>query len=345
MKTGFVGLGNMGTAMADLIASNGYKVTGWEYDGGVVEEINRKHLNSKFLPGVELNPNLAATGELNSIFEECEVVFIAIPSVFIKKTLESVKDRVNEKTILVNLAKGLDKRTGLTSFQTIASLFPGNRTMMLSGPSIANEFSRKMPTVVVLAGRSREDLFVVSRILDNRYFRTRFSDDGIGVELGGILKNIYAIGLGMFDGKNIRSVNFRSAYLTIALEEMTKTGIRLGAKKETFFYLSGMGDLLATSLSEHSHNRRMGELLARGLSLKEIKEQMGILPEGYNALQTVLYIAEKFHVSTPLSRSLWDVINGRYEVEKFIYLFIKDFIEEEQEDTDNITPVNTRNHG
>jgi len=345
VKTGVVGLGNMGTALADLVASNGYEVSGWEHDGSVVEEINRKHLNSKFLPGIGLNPKLKATRRLNDIFGECDVVFIAIPSVFIKKTLESVKESVSEKTILVNLAKGLDKHTGLTSFQTIASLFPRNRTMMLSGPSIANEFSRMMPTVVVLAGKSRSELTMVSRILDNRYFRTRFSDDGTGVELGGILKNIYAIGLGMFDGKDIRSVNFRSVYLTIALEEMTKIGIRLGARRETFFYLSGLGDLLATSLSEHSHNRRMGELLAKGLNLKEIKNQMGILPEGYCALQSILYITEKLHVPAPLSKSLWDVINGRYEVEKFIYLFIKDFIEEEQEDADIVTPANTRNHG
>lgn len=329
MKVGFIGLGNMGTAMANLIASNGYEVIGWEHDENVVDEINSKNLNSKFLPRIELNPVLKATKELSSVFDNCEVVFIAIPSVFIKNTLQSFKDGVAENIVLVNLAKGIDSNTGLTSFQTISLLFPQSRKIMLSGPSVANEFVKKMPTVVVLAGKNKSDLSAISHILDNEYFRTRFSDDEIGVELGGILKNIYAIGLGMFDGKNIKSVNFRSTYLTIALEEMRKIGITLGAKKETFSYLSGMGDLLATSLSEHSHNRRLGELSAGGLSLKEIENKMGVLPEGYNALKAILYIAEKFHVSTLLAKSLWDVINGRYDVEKFIYLFIKDFIEGE----------------
>ncbi len=328
VNTGIVGLGNMGTAIANLIASNGYKVTGWEHDGGVVDEINRRHLNSRFLPGVALSTNLKATKELGEVFEEAEAVFIAVPSAFIKDVLAAVKDEVGEETILVNLAKGLDRHTGLTSFQTVASLFPRNRTVMLSGPSIANEFSRRMPTVVVLAGRERADLTAVARMLDNGYFRTRFSDDATGVELGGILKNIYAIGLGMFDGKGIRSVNFRSAYLTIALEEMANIGARMGARRETFFYLSGLGDLIATSLSEHSHNRRMGELLAGGFDLREIRRRMGILPEGYAAMLSILYMAEKLHVSAPLMKNLWDVINGRYEVERFISLFIQDFIEE-----------------
>ena len=155
----------------------------------------------------------------------------------------------------------------------------------------------------------------------------RFSDDEIGVELGGILKNIYAIGLGLFDGQNIKSVNFRSVYLTIAVEEMARIGAGFGAKIETFLYLSGIGDLLATALSEHSHNRHMGELLAQGLSLEEIKAEMGVLPEGYNTLKVMLYITEKLHISIPLAKGLWDVINGRYQAERFIYSFIKDFVE------------------
>jgi glycerol-3-phosphate dehydrogenase (NAD(P)+) len=198
---------------------------------------------------------------------------------------------------------------------------------MLSGPTIANEFARLMPTVVVLAGESRSHLLRVSRLLDNEYFRTRFSDDVIGVELGGVLKNIYAIGLGMLDGKQIRSINFRAVYLTLALEEITRIGVSLGAKIETFLYLSGVGDLLATSLSEYSHNRRMGELLAQGLSLTQIETQMGVAPEGFNTLRSMLYLGEKMHVAMPLAKGLWDVIHGRSSAEKFITSFIRDFVE------------------
>ncbi len=290
-------------------------------------EINDSQTNGRYLPGITLSPRLRATSDLPAVFDNSHVVFIAIPSVFIEPTLGPLRGKIDPANLIVNTAKGIDAHTGLTSFQMLNDLFPDNRHIMLSGPSVANEFARHMPTTVVIAGPVMSDLLAVSRLMDNDYFRTRFSDDWIGVELGGILKNIYAIGLGLFDGKDIRSVNFRAVYLTIALEEIARFGVAMGAKIETFLYLSGIGDLLATSLSEHSHNRRLGELLAGGLRLAEIKDEMGVLPEGYNTLQAVLYIAEKHHVSLPLAKGLWDVINGRYPAERFINSFIKDFVE------------------
>ena len=327
MDVGVVGLGNLGTAIANLIAANGHRVLGWEYDPTVVEEINAAQANTRFLPGVALNANLRATHALEDVFQASTTVFIALPSAFITHTLEPVKTYLPGATTLVNLAKGIDGQTGLTSFQMLAGLFPTNTKVMLSGPSIANEFARGMPTVVMIAGRNTAELLHVARLLDNQHFRVRFSDDAIGVELGGILNNAYVIGLGMFDGQRIESVNFRSVYLTLALEEMTRIGAALGAREATFAYLAGMGDLLATALSQHSHNRKLGVLLAGGQTLKEIEQAMGVLPEGYNTIQTILTIAEKLHVPAPLAKGLWDVINGSYSAERFTYAFIKDFVE------------------
>jgi glycerol-3-phosphate dehydrogenase (NAD(P)+) len=327
MQVGIIGLGNLGTAVGNLLAENGHDVLGWEFNEATVAEVNERHANERYLPGIPLSTRLRATSDPAAVFDNGRAVFIAIPSVFIERTLGPLRGKVNSRGLIVNTAKGIDLETGLTSFQMLNSLFPDNRHVMLSGPSVANEFARRMPTTVVIAGPSMSDLLIISRLLDNDYFRTRFSDDAIGVELGGILKNIYAIGLGMFDGKNIRSVNFRAVYLTIALEEIARFGVAMGAKIETFLYLSGIGDLLATSLSEHSHNRRLGELLAQGLRLPDIKAEMGVLPEGYNTLQAVLYLAEKQHVSLPLAKGLWDVINDRYTAERFINSFIKDFVE------------------
>ena len=327
MRVGIIGLGNLGMAVANLIASNGHTVIGWEYNRSVADEINQRRTNTKFLPDIQIHSKVSATTELAAVFQDCPVIFVALPSVFIKRTLQPVQAQVKPEVVLVNLAKGIDGETGLTAFQTLTGLFPHNRAIMLSGPSIANEFARQLPTVVVIAGQSKTDLLLVARLLDNDYFRTRFSDDEIGVELGGILKNIYAIGLGLFDGKQITSVNFRAVYLTIAMEEITHIGVAMGAKIETFLYLSGIGDLLATSLSAHSHNRRMGELLAQGLSLPQIEKDMGVTPEGYNTLKSMLYLAEKLHVAMPLAKGLWDVIYGRYSAEKFISSFIRDFVE------------------
>jgi len=326
-RVGLVGMGNLGTAIGNLAANNGHDVIGWEYHESVVKDINEKHANDRFLSGVELHPSLTATGDLERVVDQADIIFVAIPSAYLRPTLAPVAGRVGEDQIVVNTAKGIDADTGLTAYQTVSRLLRRARTVMLSGPSIADEFARGMPTVVVLAGAERVDLLAVSRVLENRHFRTRFSHDAAGIELGGILKNVYAIGLGLFDGKEITSVNFRSVYLTIALEEMTKLGVGLGAKAETFSYLAGLGDLLATSLSAHSHNRRMGELLAQGNSLEAVEEEMGVLPEGYKTLRMSLDIAEKLHISLPLARGLWDVIHGRSEAQSFIFAFIRDFVE------------------
>jgi len=327
MRTGIIGLGNLGSAVANLVAGNGHQMVGWEYNAAVVDEINRQHTNGKYLPDVVMHQNLTATADLAAVFQNTEVVFIAIPSVFVQRSLQPLRGQIAPEIVLVNMAKGIDGATGLTSFQTLSGMFPDNPRVMLSGPSIANEFAQQLPTVVVVAGQNKADLMRVARALDNDHFRTRFSDDEIGVELGGILKNIYAIGLGLFDGEQITSVNFRSVYLTLAIEEITRIGVALGAKVETFLYLSGIGDLLATSLSGHSHNRRMGELLAQGLSRAAIEKEMGVTPEGYNTLRSMLYIAEKMHVAMPLAKGLWDVINSRYSANKFIHSFIRDFVE------------------
>ncbi|MGD2078887.1 MAG: NAD(P)H-dependent glycerol-3-phosphate dehydrogenase, partial [Chloroflexota bacterium] len=286
-----------------------------------------QHTNSRYLPGVTLQQELDASSDIVEVLAQSQVLFVAIPSVFIESTLQPVQQHLNPDTIVVNMAKGIDGHSGLTSYQTIAALFPNNPKVMLSGPSIANEFARGMPTIVVLASEDGQGLMAVAHLLDNVCFRTRFSDDVVGVELGGVLKNIYAIGLGIFDGKDIQSVNFRSVYLTIALEEIARLGVAMGAKIETFLYLSGIGDLLATSLSEHSHNRSLGERLASGRSLEEIRREMGVLPEGYNTLEVALYIAEKLHVSIPLAKGLWDVLHGRYEADRFITAFVSDFVE------------------
>lgn len=326
MLVGLIGLGNLGSAIANLVAYNGFTVIGWEHNQQVVAEINERHTNERYLPGIVLNPTISATDNLLDICQG-ELIFIALPSVFVQPTLSQLLGHLGPQAVLVNLAKGIDRQTGLTSFQTISALFPANPKVMLSGPSIANEFARKEPTVVVLAGRANQDLLQVAHVLDNECFRTRFSNDTVGVELGGILKNIYSIGLGIFDGKQITSVNFRSVYLTIAMEEIARFGVGMGAQIETFLYLSGMGDLLATSMSEHSHNRRLGEYLAQGLALEAIKDRMGVLPEGYNTLEVILYLAEKLHISMPLAKGLWDVIHGRSQAGKFITAFIRDFVE------------------
>ena len=325
MPIGMIGLGNMGTAVAAQIAANGSAVLGWEHHLEVVDEINTTGKNSRFLPDISLPKNLQATQNLSDIFEVCPTIFVAIPTVFFRPVLEAFTGVSGR--LFVNLAKGMDPATLLTAYQTLCTIFPDNGAVQLSGPSIANEFARGQPTVVMVAGPEMGDLLRVAQLVETDTFRVRFSDDVAGVELGGILKNIYAIGLGLFDGLGIQSINFRASYLTLALEEMARIGSALGARQETFLYLAGMGDLLATSLSAHSHNRRLGEWMAKGLPLAEVKQKMGVLPEGYNTLKIALYLAEKHHRAMPLAKGLWDVLHGRLLAHHFVRTFIRDFVE------------------
>lgn len=318
MHTGMIGLGNFGTAIGNLVAANGYEVRGWEYYEDVVLNINNHRENPQFLADVALSEHLFATSNIYEVIQDAEVLFIALPSAYILSTLAPVTESIHPHTILVNLAKGIDQETGQTGYQTLSRLLPANRIIQLSGPSIANELARGMPTTVVLAGYDRSDLLTTARLLDNATFRTRFSDDIIGVELGGILKNIYAIGLGLFDGIGVQSINFRASYLTLSLEEITRYGVASGAEAETFRYLAGAGDLLATSMSEHSHNRHFGERLGQGYSVDQIEEEMGVLPEGYRTINMALYTAEKMHVPVPLARGLWDVIHGKLDPTTYV---------------------------
>lgn len=326
MRIGIIGLGNLGTALAQLITGNGRQVLGWEHHPEVVAEINEHHTNARFLPDVALSPDLTATGQVEELLAQCETVFVTLPSTFIRATLGPHTQRLRPGAVVVNLAKGIDRTTGQTAFQTLAALFPAHTCLMLAGPAIASEFARGLPTLVVLAGGSPAAMLPIARLLDSAHFRVRFSSDALGVELGGILKNVYAIGLGFFDGKQVTSANFRAAYLTMALEEMSRLGVGMGARPETFAYLAGMGDLLATALSTLSHNRRLGEQIAAGQTIAAIEAASGLLPEGYQTLRMVLLLAEKVRVPVPLALGIWRVLTGQATAEGFIDAFVRDFI-------------------
>ncbi len=326
MRVGFIGLGNIGITLANIIAQNGYEVLGWEYHKDIVDEINTKHTNSKFLPEVELDPKLKATKKVSDVLRYCDIIFNAIHSVNIRSTLEDNRGKVRIGARFVNLAKGLDEY-GITACGILEELFPENKVIMLTGPTIANELAQGNPTMMMMSGAEKNELMEIARIIDNDFLRVRFSDDRIGLELGGILKNIYAIGLGIMEGENIKSVNFRAVYLTLALEEMTKFGMAMGAKEETFLSVAGVGDLLATSISPSSHNRKMGIMLAKGMSIEQIKKSMEVLPEGYNTLKNMLYLSEKLHVTVPLAQNLWKVIQGKISGHDFVSLIGKNFLE------------------
>lgn len=309
MSTGIIGMGNMGSALANLIANNGHAVIGWEYDESVVEQINRQH-SSRYLPGIRLSGRIAATHELTDVISQCQVIFITLPSRFIETTLKPVIAQLPASTIVVNIAKGLDAASGETAFNRLTRLLPNNRCVHLSGPSIANEYARGMPTAVALASHHPGILPSLSALLDCMHFKTQHSTDPTGVELGGVLKNIYALGLGLLSAE-ADNINFKGAYLTMALQEMQALGVALGAQPGSFLGIAGVGDLIATALSEHSHNVHMGKLLASGKPVEAVEQAVGTLPEGYYTLLAALQLARQHGIQIPLAASLLDVIKQR----------------------------------
>ncbi len=318
-----IGLGNMGTSIANIIAKNGFAVTGWDYFKDVVDEINNEHYNSKFLAGINLSKKLSATSNLKESLRSKDVIFIALPSAFIKRVLMPYAESTSEETLIVNLSKGIEEESGLTASQILQRIFKRNEVIVLSGPSIANEFSRGLPCGVILAGPDRNNLYKIARLLETDNFRTRFSDDIIGVEWSGILKNIYAIGLGLIDGAGILSINFKAAFITKAIEEIADLIEALGGRRKTVYYLAGLGDLIATSLSEHSHNRMLGDLLSQGLSINQVEKKMGVLPEGIKTLRVAVYLSEKYHIPMPVARGILNVVEGRMNAAVLVRNFMK----------------------
>jgi len=322
MKIGMIGLGNMGTAVANNIADNGHAVTGWEYDREAVDEINRFHRNTRYLKGVKLSSRIKATTDIEEALCGKDIVFVALPSKYIKPVLAGFASCASKRSLIVNLSKGIEEGTGVTASGILSKIFKRNKVLVLSGPSIANEFARGYPCMVVLTGERRKDLCKAAAAVETPVFRARFSNDKIGVEWSGILKNIYAIGLGIIHGMGLESINFKAAYITRALEEMISLTEAMGGKSSTVLDFAGLGDLIATSLSEHSHNRRFGEMLAEGRSLAYAEKKLGVLPEGLKALRAARILSKKYRRKMPVAEAILEVVEKKIKPKALIESFM-----------------------
>lgn len=308
MRIGILGLGNLGSSIGRLIANNGYDVLAWEYDQRVVDEVNHQHCNSRFLAGVPLPVNLTATTNINQL-ASLDTLVIAMPSPFIAKTLASFEEPIKVSTSLINLSKGISAQ-GTTIYQTLTQWAPDNPIALLSGPTIANEVAKDKFTAIVAASTSDVLLDQVDQLFSSEYFSVSRHRDPIAVELGGILKNIYALAMGIVAPHAAYGQNFNGAFIYLALKEMAELIEALGGEPQAAYGLSGLGDLITTALSEDSHNRHMGKLLAKGLSVEDIKQQLAVLPEGYNSLYQALTLADHHSCSLPLAMLIQQRVEG-----------------------------------
>ena len=306
MKIAVLGAGSWGTALGQVLNENGHDVRLWHLEQNFVETIKQSHVHP-FLPGVKLNHALQFTSSLEEICNYGELLVSAVPSQVVRLVLEKFPD--NWEKPIVSVSKGIENKTGMRMSEVIAETLHLNpeEIVILSGPSHAEEVSKKYPTTVVAACINIENARKVQKIFSNEYFRVYSGRDVIGVEIGGAAKNIIALAAGICHGLDYGD-NTMAALVTRGLEEIIRFGTRMGAERATFSGLSGMGDLVVTAFSSHSRNRQVGERIGRGEKLKDILASMEMVAEGVETTRSIHDVARKNNIDMPLCEQIYQVL-------------------------------------
>ena len=306
-KVSVIGAGGWGSALAQLLSSRGVPVTIWAHEPAQADEINSSHTNKKFLPGVTLNPSVRATSSMEEA-AKADLFVMVPPSKFLPEVARQLgRAGVTAGAPLVCCTKGLEHQSGRLMTQVLAEIFPANPVAALSGPNHAEEVARGTPAAAVIAADDHELAARIRDFFNTGNFRVYSVDDVTGVELGGALKNIYAIAAGISDGLGLGD-NAKAALVTRSLAEMVRLGTRLGGQRDTFHGLSGLGDLIVTCFSQHSRNRGVGERLGRGEKWADIEKSMVMVAEGVPTTRTAQAEARRHGVDTPLLDTVYAVL-------------------------------------
>lgn len=312
-----LGAGSWGMAIARLLDANGAQVRLWEFDPDEYRKLTVNRGIPEKLPGITLSSEIGLTNDLQQAVDGVPLLVLAIPSQSLGRALEPLRGCLRDDTVLVNLAKGIEADSLRRMSEVVCEELshPPDRVMTLSGPSHAEEVARDMPTTVVTAGTDAELVHGVQELFSSSSFRVYSSDDLPGVELGGSLKNIIAIAVGITDGLGWGD-NTRGALITRGLAEITRLGLTLGARAETFAGLSGIGDLVTTCISQHSRNRYVGDKIGQGMTLQEVLGSMQMVAEGVQTTRSGYRLAKKHGVEMPITQQVHQVLfEGKSPVE------------------------------
>lgn len=303
-----LGAGSWGTALAFVLAENGHDVRIWGHRQQVIDQINETHKNEKYLPGVELPHQIKGFTSLEKAIEGVETLILAVPTKAIREVLQQLKSLTDELFTIVHVSKGIEPDSLLRISQMIQQEIDTKDIVVLSGPSHAEEVSRRQPTTVTSASTNIEAAEKVQDLFNNQqYFRVYTNPDVIGVEIGGALKNIIALAAGITDGLGYGD-NAKAALMTRGLAEIARLGTVLGANPLTFSGLTGIGDLIVTCTSVHSRNWRAGNLLGKGKNLDEVLENMGMVVEGVRTTKAAYQLSQKYDVKMPIADALYNVL-------------------------------------
>ena len=305
VKLGFIGAGNWGTALAYL-AHKANPIM-WSYEKEVEEDININNINSKFFPGVDLPKSIKATSD-PALINDCNVIVVATPSQYIRHVIEYNKFDLKDK-IVINVSKGIEKHSLMRISEVLKEVsgVDEEHYVVMTGPSIAEEVPSGTPTTILAASRNHEASILAQQIFTTSSFRVYSSDDVIGAELGGSLKNVMALAAGILDGLGFGE-NTKAALMTRGLAEMSRLGVTLGASALTFSGLSGLGDLIVTCNSKHSRNRHVGEEIGKGRKLPEILNEMVMVAEGVNTTDSAFHLGAKHLVEMPIVEQMYKIL-------------------------------------
>jgi len=309
-KIAVLGAGGWGIAISTLLNNNGHKVTLWEFDSEEMKKLYIQREHKQKLPGVIIPDGVNITDQLFLTISSADILALALPSHTVREVAKKISVLDLKDPVVVNLAKGIENETLLRMSQVLKQELPSylhEKITTLSGPSHAEEVARRIPTSVVVAGFKEEVAKKVQKAFMTPYFRVYTNSDMVGVELGGSLKNVIAIASGICDGMGLGD-NSKGALLSRGLAEIIRLGEKLGAKRETFAGLSGLGDLVTTCISKYSRNRFVGEQIGKGKTLKEVESEMVMVAEGIRTTRSAYELSLKHQVELPITQQVYQVL-------------------------------------
>lgn len=302
-KVTFLGGGSFGTALAVLLAEKDNCVNIYDRDINVVNEINNKRTNEKYLKDLKIPQGVTAFNNIDDAIKDAEYIVLSVPSHVIRFMCKQIKGKIQNNIPIISIAKGIeegtDKRLSVVMEEEL-----NNPIVVLSGPSHAEEVAMKIPTTVVTSSKDMRYAMDIQDLFMANYFRVYTNDDLIGVEIGGAVKNIIALAAGVVDGLGYGD-NTKAALITRGMKEITRVGIVLGGRIETFYGLTGMGDLIVTCTSMHSRNRRAGLLIGKGMNVNDAIKEVGMVVEGVSACKAFFELKERLGISMPITDGLY----------------------------------------
>ena len=329
MNIGVIGGGSWGTTIAHLL-SRRFAVTLWARNPQTIDNINLDHTNPRFLGDAELSAKLKGTTNLQFATQLADLLVVAIPAQQFRAVLTDAEPFLQPGISIVSLSKGLEIETGSRMTEIIEQVCPRQTAALLTGPNLAQEIMAGYAAASVIATRSDRLQRELQDVFHSPLFRVYTNDDIIGCELGGVLKNIVAIAAGMSDGLGAGD-NTRSAIITRGLAEMTRLGIAMGAKSETFAGLAGLGDLIATCTSEKSRNHTVGFKLGQGMTMSDIHRDMYMVAEGVKSAPAVMRLAEQFKVEMPIASEVTQLVTGQRDIQQSFKALLRAGIGREDE--------------